>query len=152
MASAVSELEVSVSSSSIAVTVVPVAPLKDARVDKPETARAPVIFVADSNSIVPVPLGIIFIASLDLKPSMLLSLILMPGKSMVPVPLGMKTMALLVPVEMMLLAVNSNVVAASVPAYTSLKLSLIFCIATRRSSPVPSFATTPMLIVCCVII
>ena len=51
------ELEDIVSSSNIAVTVTPVAPLNDARVDNPVTDTVPVMLVSVNNSMLPVPLA-----------------------------------------------------------------------------------------------
>ena len=109
------------SSSSIPVTVAPLA-----RAKLVDTVKVPVTAVFFSNSIVPVPLGIILIASFDLA-----EVIFQPLISRLPPSCGDVSSI-------------TKLVASSSPPYNSVKFAFIFVNAVLNGSPVPSFALDPI--------
>ena len=106
----------------------------------------------DPSTTVPDPEGNKFISSFDLVPSMLLSLILMAGNSIEPVPDGANTKSSLVRFALMSCQLWLIPSLKRGDAYNSVKLSFTLIIASRKVSPVPSFAFDPTLSTSLVII
>ena len=103
------------------------------------------------NITFPVPAGLMLMSSFDLMPSMLLSLILKAGNSTPPVPEGWNTRSSLDLVADISLPTKDISPADKGERYNSVKFSFTLFIATRKLSPVPSFAFDPMFSVCCAI-
>ena len=78
---------------------------------------------------------------------LILSSIFKLDKTTCPVPLGAKFMFPFVDTAVISLPDNLMFESTAVSKYSSYKFSFIFCPAILKVSPVPSFATIPMLIV-----
>ena len=116
-----------------------------------ELKLVPLIFIAP-NTTEPVPFGNKFMLSLVLVPSMLLPLNLIAGSVTAPVPEGLNTRSSLDLLALISLPLIVMALLNNGDAYISVKLSLTLSIATRKVSPVPSFAFDPMFSVCCAIL
>ena len=112
-----------------------------------ELKVVPCIFIAP-NTTEPVPEGKMFMSSFDLVPSMLLSLNLMAGRATAPVPEGLKIKSSLLLLAAISLPVIDIPSANKGDAYSSVKFSFTLIIASRKVSPVPSFALVPTFKVC----
>src|SRR6056300_1471595 len=106
------------------------------------------LIVIEPKFTTPDPLGTRLRLSFDLVATMLLSSIFIPGNVTAPDPAGTKTTSSFDLFADMLLPEIVMPESTAVSLYNSIKLSLILIMASRRVSPVPSFALLPMSIIC----